>query len=326
MLAPVAIVAIVAIVAQQRPGESFVVKGPGLEAREAGLAAANEGRFAEAVPLLKRAANGDPPTATEAERSAAARTENALGGALKETGKPEAAADAFRRALTLLLRPVKPRDDAAQSEVAIVQSNLGAALAEAGRVAEAEAHYRKALTYIDASADGAADDDDDDDDPSTVRVDAHADILNNMADLRHGSGRLTEAHALHARALRLRERALGESHGEIAGSLNNMATVLMDLRRHEEALPLLRRAVKVTKQAAGKSHPRHATALSNLAGALTALSRPEKALPHLKRAVAINRKALGAEHASTTDTADALKTCEAEVERRAQSPQKEPAG
>ena len=36
-------------------GESFVLKGAGAQAREDGLLAASEGRFADAVPLLQRA-------------------------------------------------------------------------------------------------------------------------------------------------------------------------------------------------------------------------------------------------------------------------------
>ena len=85
--------------------------------------------------------------------------------------------------------------------------------------------------------------------------------------------------------MRGRERELGATHGELAGSLNNVAVLLMDLRRHKEALPLLRRAAKISRRSAGAEHPQHATALSNLAGALTHLRRPAEARPLLQRAL-----------------------------------------
>ena len=309
--------------------ESFLLKGPGLQARENGLEAARHGRFADAVPLLERAVRA-PPVATARERQSAATAENALGGALKLLGRVSEAAAAFARALALLDGANAPLDEAT------VESNLGAVLADTARPEEAEARYHSALRTLD-EADGAAADSgdvlgggggDDDggggsaadngltDELAVARARARADVLNNLADLRHSARRLVEAHELHAQALALRERALGARHGDLAGSLNNVAVLLMDLRRHEEALPLLMRAASISKRAAGAKHPQHATALNNLGGALTQLGRPADALPHLKKALAINKAALGAAHETTQGAAESIKACEAAIEQR----------
>ncbi|KOO21313.1 hypothetical protein Ctob_000154 [Chrysochromulina tobinii] len=281
----------------QPPAQTFVLKGPGVQAREDGLAAVAGGRYAEAVPLLERAIRS-PPTRTAGERQAAATAENALGGAFKALGRHNEALAAFRRALALL------DGSGALLDEATVESNLGAVLADTGRPKEAEARYSRALRTLDAAV--HADDDDDEaaaaeegDELTIAHARARADVLNNMADLRHGAGRLEEAHALHARALALRQRALGARHGDLASSLNNVAVLLLDLRRHDEAVKLLRRAAKISKTAAGAKHPQHATALANLGGALTQLGRHSDARSYLQRAVAINTAALGDAHEST---------------------------
>ena len=310
----------------QASDRSFLVKGAGLQAREAGLVAASEGRFADAVPLLRRAVEGSPPTGTAGQRAAAARTENALGGALKATRRSEEAAEAFGRALQLLRGGETAHSAAAIAEMAVVQSNVGAALAEAGRASEAESFYRAALQLVDDSGGGGRRARDRRRKPvheasgcashEVACIRARAEILNNLADLRHGSGRLEEAYAMHHEALQLRDRGLGDDGGELAGSLNNVAVLLMDMRRHEEALPMLRRAAKISRQDAGEAHPQRATALSNLAGALRALQRPQEALPHLQSAVAINTQALGEEHASTVAVKASLRECASDIESR----------
>ena len=125
---------------------------------------------------------------------------------------------------------------------------------------------------------------------------------------------------MHASALKLRERALGRRHGDLASTLNNVAVLLMDLRRNDEALPLLQRAVRISKAAAGKSHPQHATALANLGKAFMQLDRPSDARPHLQHALDINRKAFGESHESTQSTAESVKTCETAISGRLEPP------
>ena len=338
----------------QAGSEKFTIKGAGAQARDDGLLAASEGRFADAVPLLKKAARA-PPTRTTLEKMAAARIENSLGGALKALGRRDEAITAFQRAISLL-EGADPGEGggggaaaALSDDLITVVSNLGSVHADAGRISDAEALYeralridcgrrkasphgdnladalnilagcravsRGALTGVDDGDDGGDDDDDDDDlaEPATAAV---ADTLNNLADLRHGQGRLNEARRLHERALAIRERALGAEHVDIAASLNNVAVLLMDLRKHGDALPLLERAAKVSKAAAGKAHPSHATALANLAGCQLSLGRVDEARRNYKRAVGIHTKALGAGHESTAAAAKGLEACDAAEARQ----------
>ena len=300
-------------------GESFVLKGAGAQAREDGLLAASEGRFADAVPLLQRAVEA-PPTGTLSEKLAAARVENAFGGSLKAIGKHEEAGKAFERALKLLnFLPYGGGHD-----LLVVTNNLGSVHADAGRSEEAEKLYREALKLAEftdgedeGKGKGKGDDDDDDDDddydPSS-RLPVVADTLNNLGDLRHSAGALDEAKAYHLKALEIRERALGPDHADIAASLNNVAVLLMDQKLHADALPLLERAVRVSKNAKGRAHL-HATALQNLGGALLKLKRVPEARKNYKRALKINTAALGKEHPSTIAAAGGLHSCNVATRR-----------
>ena len=310
--------------------DSFTLKGAGAQARDDGLQAASEGRFADAVPLLQRAARA-PPTSTTPEKLSAARVENSLGGALKALGRRDEAIAAFERALALLERAAPSDGDGSsltahgvKNDLVVVVSNLGSVHADAGRTAQAEALYERALRIAGASGDVEAthadeDDDDEDDVSSTAVTSAVAETLNNLADLRHGQGRLPEARRLHERALAIRERILGTDHVDIAASLNNVAVLLMDERKHAEALPLLERAAKLSRAAAGKAHPRHATALANLAGCLLSLGRHADARKHYKRSVAIHTTALGAQHESTAAAKKGLDACDAAEQRHQRS-------
>ena len=59
--------------------EKFTIKGAGAQARDDGLLAASEGRFADAVPLLKKAARA-PPTTTPSRSSGCAATRQRTAG------------------------------------------------------------------------------------------------------------------------------------------------------------------------------------------------------------------------------------------------------
>ena len=199
-----------------------MIKGDGLRAREAGMKAAAEGRFVEAVPLLQKAVQTHPKR-TDTERLSAAEAENALGGAFKALSRLEEATAAFQRAVGILdgLGATGARD------LAVVVNNLGSVRADAGRVQEAEELYHRALRITTATNSGrassstaarTADDDNDDDDESSPGGSSgqsdsliSADAYNNLADLRHGAGRLDEARHLHERAGRTGAGARGRA-------------------------------------------------------------------------------------------------------------------
>lgn len=224
---------------------TMLIKGAAVLAQEEGMAHMAEGRFADAIKPLERAAHA-PPLTSAGERLNAATVHNALGGAYKNMARLDEAVASFERALSAL-SPLTigaaqaDADDAraARLEAAAVTNNLGSVHAEAKRDAEAAAMYDAALEAFDAEAAR-----DEQPDPR------NADALNNLADLRHGAGRMEEARVLHERALRIREEAFGATHPHLAGSLNNLAVLHMDERRPADALPLLKRAASITRQSA----------------------------------------------------------------------------
>ena len=280
---------------------TMLIKGAAVLAQEEGMAHMAEGRFADAIKPLERAAHA-PPLTSAGERLNAATVHNALGGAYKNMARLDEAVASFERALSAL-SPLTigaaqaDADDAraARLEAAAVTNNLGSVHAEAKRDAEAAAMYDAALEAFDAEAAR-----DEQPDPR------NADALNNLADLRHSQGDLEEAERLYADALARREAALGAEHPETAASVNNLAVLLLELRRHGEALPLLRRAANIARATAGAAHPHYATALGNLASGLQLLGKAAEARTRFARALKINAAALGDDHPSTTSAREAL--------------------
>ncbi|MGI8708240.1 MAG: tetratricopeptide repeat protein [Actinomycetota bacterium] len=91
--------------------------------------------LSRATASLQKAAQLFDPNTTPVEH---ARTQNALGTALRELGQPEAAIQAFRRATELL----QPAED--PGEFGAAANNLGLTLTDTGRLDEAIAAYEQA--------------------------------------------------------------------------------------------------------------------------------------------------------------------------------------
>jgi tetratricopeptide (TPR) repeat protein len=114
-------------------------------------------------------------------------------------------------------------------------------------------------------------------------------LLNQAGTYLHVLARLTDAKALHERALAIAEAAYGPDHPTVAIGLNNLAYILQDLERPEQARPLQERALAIAEAAYGPDHPIVAAFLNNLAQILRDLGQPEQARPLRKRAKAINK-------------------------------------
>ena len=67
-------------------------------------------------------------------------------------------------------------------------------------------------------------------------------------------GRLDEAERTHARALAIREKALGPDHSAVATSLEGLASVYRRQKRYAEAAPLLTRALAIHERVLGEHH------------------------------------------------------------------------
>jgi len=291
--------------------EELVLKGPGLLARERGLAAAAAGRYAEALPLLERVVSSAPRD-TYPSRQAHGVVQNTLGGVYKAVGRVAEATALFEHALSTFHAQEREAPSArdahvARSESAVVMNNLGSAHAEGGRLDEAGDLYARSLATFESLAEA---------DSSASASAGPADALNNLADLRHTNGRLDEAKLLYERSLALRESTLGPTHDQVASGVNNLAVLLMDMRRSDEALPLLWRAARIARSTLGVKHPQYATALNNLAGGLQQVGRSGEARSRFKRALRIQREAFGADHSSTRNTEANLKAAGGSEDQR----------
>src|SRR6185295_4569889 len=75
---------------------------------------------------------------------------------------------------------------------------------------------------------------------------AHA--LNNLAALYNARGAYAKAESLYARALDVREQALGPQHRDVATSLNNLSVLYWAQGAYAKAEPLLARAADISEQ------------------------------------------------------------------------------
>jgi len=109
-------------------------------------------------------------------------------------------------------------------------------------------------------------------------------------------GRYAEAEPLYQRALRIRERAYGPDHAQVAPSLNDLAILYWCLGKYEQAEPLYRRALRIWEQSLGPDHPQVGTSLNNLGFLYRDQGRYTEAEPHYLQALRIWEQSLGPDH------------------------------
>ncbi|MBK9709727.1 MAG: tetratricopeptide repeat protein [Kouleothrix sp.] len=151
------------------------------------------------------------------------------------------------------------------------------------------AHLRHALIAADPRADPRG-----------------ASLANAVARAEESLTNYAAACPLYARALAIREQALGPSHPDTATSLNNLAYLLQAQGDYPAARPLYERALAIREQALGPSHPSTATSLNNLAGLLESQGDYLAARPLYERALAIREQALGPSHPDTAQSLNNL--------------------
>jgi len=78
--------------------------------------------------------------------------------------------------------------------------------------------------------------------------------------------------------LKIRKKALGNDHPDVAGSLNNIGSCLCELGRYKEALERHEEGLKIRKKALGNDHPDVAGSLNNIGSCLYGSGRYEEAL------------------------------------------------
>jgi tetratricopeptide (TPR) repeat protein len=134
-------------------------------------------------------------------------------------------------------------------------------------------------------------------------------LLNQTAVFLYERARYEEAEPHYARALAIREKALGPEHPDVAQNLNNLAELYRAQGRYEAAEPLYQQALAIAEKALGPEHQAVGTRLNNLAELYYTQGRYEEAKLLYARALAIVEKALGPEHPLTTTIRKKYEAC-----------------
>jgi tetratricopeptide (TPR) repeat protein len=124
---------------------------------------------------------------------------------------------------------------------------------------------------------------------------------------------------LYEKALRIRQKVLGEEHPATASSYNNLAGCLNDQGNYVLALPLCEKALAIRKKTLGEEHPDTAASYNNVAGCLNELGKQALALPLYDRALAIIKKMLGEEHPYTATCCSNVAMCLSAQGKQAQA-------
>ena len=269
---------ILRIVDGTHPGETSGLYSSALSLL--GIALREEGRYAEAEPVLRQALAMHEQSLGQVHPNVAASLNN-LATLLQITNRLAEAEILFRRALAIKEKHFGPD----HPEVAIAMVNLGVLLLLADRLAEAEPLYRRALPVYEKSFG-----------PEHPEVGV---ALANLAQLLVKTNRLAEAEPLLRRALAIEEKSFGPEHPKVSSSLGILATLLRETNRQAEAEALYRRALATKEKTLGPEHPDLAVCLNELATLLKATNRQAEAERLLRRALAICESGLVPDHPAT---------------------------
>jgi CHAT domain-containing protein/Tfp pilus assembly protein PilF len=246
-----------------------------------------QGRYADAVPLLKRSVAVRRRHLGE-EHSETLKAVNDLAFFLSKSGRYAEAEPLFRKALAIRRKVLgEEHPDTAQSHSAAALN-----LIDLGRYAEAEPLDRQALA-IQRKVWG-------EDHPETAQG------YNSLAFDLNVQGQYAAAEPLFRQALAIRRKRLGEDHPDTAGSYNNVAANLDAQGKYAAAEPLYRQALTVWRKVRGEKHPDTAASYNNLAFNLHAQGRYAEAEPLYRQALAINRDVWGEKHVNTATSLNNL--------------------
>jgi len=117
---------------------------------------------------------------------------------------------------------------------------------------------------------------------------------------------LDEALRYSLEAIKVKERAYGPDHFDVAISENNVAQILLSLGRVDEAIQRNDHALKITVAAVGSDHPLVASILQTRADLRNAKGRYGEARTAAERALEIASRELGSEHPTVQNALVAL--------------------
>ncbi|MEM7307881.1 MAG: serine/threonine-protein kinase [Planctomycetota bacterium] len=202
-----------------------------------------------------------------------ASTLNTLAVILRQSGKPDEAAELYDECLEIY----RQHPDEDRGNYATVCFNIAEHRMREGRVDDAVPLYREALALHRELWP---------DDPMRLAI-----AGSGLGSALSAAGE-PEAEELLREALANHRRAFGEPHPYLAVGLGSLADHLtMFPATYGEAEELYREAIDVAAEVFGEHHPSYGIYLNNLGGLLSADSRAEEAEPFLKRAMEIGRSA-----------------------------------
>ena len=260
------------------PAELRAVQGAWLADRE---------RADEAEALL-RAAQQDQQRDQGADHAATRATRHRLAMLLEERGDSEAAADLYRRTLTVREATLGPN----HPELIPHLVNLGAVLRARNALDDARPLYQRALRLAEQHFGSNH--------PQTAAC------LDSLAGVLYGGHDFEQAEAYYRRALAMTEAAFGPVHPATAASAHNLGTVLDAREQFREAEGLFGRALDIRREQLGADHADTASSLHNLAGVLDAMGRTDDAEPLYRQAVATWERVVGSEHPATATSINNL--------------------
>ncbi len=247
-----------------------VTRGPPLPAilNRLGYSIAEQGRYAEAEPILRR-------SLMLAEREGA--DPRAVGGALTVLGNNLWLQGRALEAEPLMRRAVELREQhqPGSDDLASTLGHYSRVLRQLKRFDEAESVLRRALAIREEKLGR---------DHTYVGVN-----LIGLSMALRGLGRLDEAAASAERAVKIQEGKLGPRHARTALAVFALGQVKLAQGDHVAAEALFRRVAVIREESLGPQHPETARAYGGHARALAQLNRPEEALVAIRRATEIAR-------------------------------------
>ena len=238
---------------------------------------ADQGRYAEAIPLYERAL-AIKEKVLGPEHPDVALSLNNLASLHRDQGRYAVAEPLNERALKIWENALGP----GHPDLASGLENLASLYSDQGRYAKAKPLFERALAIREKALGSEH--------PDTALS------LNNLAALYSNQGDYAEAEQLYERSLSIWGKSLGPEHPDVALSLANLAVLYRIQGRYAEALPLVGRALAIREKGLGPEHPDVASTLNNLANLYRYQGRYAEAEPLYERSLAIREKTFGAEH------------------------------
>ncbi len=239
-----------------------------------------QGRYAEAVPLVERALAIREKAAGPLDVDTVLLTID-LAELYRNQGQYAKAEPLFTRLLTLSEKATG--EDRAFTAFAL--NGLARLYVDQGLYTKAEPLYVRAIDLYEQTLG-----------PKNATT---AIAVDNLAELYRTEGEYAKAEPLYRRAIAVNEAALGREHPFTARSVNNLGLLYFDQAQYAEAEPLFMRALAIYEKALGADHPNTLLTVNNLAQLYQNQGQYARAEPLLVRALAANEKALGPDSPTT---------------------------